>query len=134
MEEVAGSSPVESTSLRSPRQRHEDCRVEARVQRAETGRRWITRATTRQASHTVSGFFYVYILESEKMAGRFYTGLTDDLADRVRRHNAGAVPHTAKFAPWRVKTAIAFRDRTRAAAFERYLKTSSGRAFARKRL
>ena len=82
----------------------------------------------------MNGFHYVYILESEKVSGRFYTGLTDDLADRLRRQNAGDVPHTAKFAPWRVKTAIAFRDRSRAAAFERYLKTSSGRAFARKRL
>ena len=82
----------------------------------------------------MKGYSYVYILESEKLAGRFYVGLTDDLTERVRRHNAGAVPHTAKITPWQIKTAIAFRDRTRAADFERYLKTSSGRAFAKKHL
>jgi hypothetical protein len=52
----------------------------------------------------------------------------------LRRRNAGEVSHTAKFKPWRIKTAIAFTDRDRAAAFEQYLKSSSGRAFAKKRL
>jgi hypothetical protein len=46
----------------------------------------------------------------------------------------GQVSHTAKFRPWRIKTAIAFTDRQRAIEFERYLKSSSGRAFAKKRL
>ncbi len=79
-------------------------------------------------------FTYVYILQSEAGLARFYTGLTDDLKDRLRRHNAGEVPHTAKFKPWRIKTAIAFGDRQRASAFEKYLKSASGRAFAKKRL
>jgi putative endonuclease len=82
----------------------------------------------------MNGFHYVYILESEKLPERFYVGLTEDLGERLRRHNAGEVSHTAKFGPWRVKTAVAFRERARAAEFERYLKTSSGRAFAKKRL
>ena len=82
----------------------------------------------------MKGFHYVYILESEKLPGRFYTGLTDDLTDRLRRHNSGDVPHTAKFAPWCVKTVAAFRERQKAGEFEQYLKTSSGRAFAKKRL
>ncbi len=99
MEKVTGSSPVGSTSLHSPRLRHEDCRVEARVQRAKTGKNLSSRVTTRQADATMKHFHYVYILESEKLPGRFYTGLTEDLADRVRRHNSGDVPHTAKFAP-----------------------------------
>jgi predicted GIY-YIG superfamily endonuclease len=79
-------------------------------------------------------FSYVYILQSECDAARFYVGLTDDLHARLPKHNAGGVPHTAKFRPWRIKTAIAFADRERAAEFERYLKTASGRAFAKKRL
>ncbi len=79
-------------------------------------------------------FSYVYILNSESHSQRFYVGLTDDLRDRLRRHNAGELPHTAKFRPWRIKTAVAFTDRGRAAAFECYLKTASGRAFAKKRL
>jgi putative endonuclease len=80
------------------------------------------------------GFSYVYILQSLTDGERFYTGLTDDLQDRLRRHNAGEVAHTAKFRPWRIKTAVAFSDRVRAAAFEQYLKSASGRAFTKKRL
>ncbi len=80
------------------------------------------------------GFSYVYILESENQTDHFYVGLTDDLHDRLRRHNAGEVPHPSKHTPWHVKTAIAFTDRAKAADFERYLKTASGRAFAKKRL
>ena len=79
-------------------------------------------------------FCYVYILQSQGQPEHFYVGLADDLRERLRRHNGGEVAHTAKFRPWRIKTATAFTDRERAAAFERYLKTASGRAFAKKRL
>ena len=79
-------------------------------------------------------FEYVCILESLAPSGGFYVGLTDDLAVRLAKHNAGGVSHTAKLRPWRIKLAIAFRDRSRAAAFEKYLKSPSGRAFTKKRL
>jgi predicted GIY-YIG superfamily endonuclease len=61
-------------------------------------------------------------------------GITDDLRARLAKHNAGEVPHTSKCRPWRIKTYIAFRDEKQAIAFERYLKSASGRAFSRKRL
>lgn len=77
---------------------------------------------------------YVYILESLSEPGRYYTGLTTDLRDRLQRHNAGEVQHTSKYGPWRVNTYIAFSDDGRAAAFEQYLKSGSGRAFATKHL
>jgi putative endonuclease len=77
---------------------------------------------------------YVYILQSTTDERRFYTGLTIDLRNRLQTHNAGRVPHTAKWKPWRLKTCVAFRDRGRAGDFEHYLKSASGRAFARKRL
>lgn len=76
---------------------------------------------------------YVYILETHD-SEHFYIGITDDLRARLARHNAGEVTHTAKYLPWRMKTYIAFGDEARAAAFEKYLKSGSGRAFARKRL
>ncbi|RED38672.1 GIY-YIG catalytic domain-containing protein [Rhodopseudomonas thermotolerans] len=76
---------------------------------------------------------YVYILQSE-VSERFYVGITDDLPARIRKHNAGEVPHTSKFRPWRLKTYIAFSDPRQAFAFEKYLKSASGRAFAKKRL
>ena len=76
---------------------------------------------------------YVYILESLEPQ-HFYTGLTDDLKARLAAHNAGQVPHTSKFRPWRLKTYVACSDEQQAIAFEKYLKSASGRAFAKKRL
>ena len=77
-------------------------------------------------------FHYVYILVSETDPSRHYTGLTDDLHARLNAHNTGKCGHTSKFRPWQIETAIAFRTREKAAAFEGYLKSHSGRAFASK--
>jgi putative endonuclease len=79
-------------------------------------------------------FYYVYILQSEADSSRFYTGFTEDLKDRLAQHNSGKVPSTEPHRPWQFKTCLSFRDRERALAFERYLKTHSGRAFAIKHL
>jgi putative endonuclease len=76
---------------------------------------------------------YVYILETED-SEHFYVGLTDNLRGRLAKHNSGEVPHTSKYRPLRIKTYVAFSSTERATAFERYLKSGSGRAFARKRL
>lgn len=76
---------------------------------------------------------YVYILESLRSL-HFYVGITDDLRARLAKHNAGEVPHTSKFGPWRLKTYVASSNAKQAVAFERYLKSASGRAFAKKRL
>ncbi len=78
-------------------------------------------------------FYYVYILQSEIDDNRFYTGFTEDLDSRLEAHNSGNVAHTSKYKPWRMKTPAAFADRQKAIEFEKYLKTPSGRAFAKKR-
>ncbi len=75
-------------------------------------------------------FHYVYILISELDPTRHYTGLTQNLETRLKAHNNGQVSHTSKFKPWRIETAIAFQSREKATAFEKYLKSHSGRAFA----
>ena len=77
---------------------------------------------------------YVYILRSIADRDRFYAGITADPRERLERHNSGQVSHTSKDTPWELKTYLAFSDEKQAIAFERYLKTSSGRAFSRKRL
>src|SRR5215470_11188735 len=77
---------------------------------------------------------YVCLLESEAIAGQRYVGATVDLKQRLAEHNAGKSPHTSKYAPWRLVTYVAFSDQRKAEAFERYLKSGSGHAFARKRL
>ena len=79
-------------------------------------------------------FYYVYILQSEIDEKRFYTGFTEDLDSRLKSHNSGKSYHTSKYRPWRVKTAIVFDDQQKALDFEKYLKSPSGRAFAKKRL
>lgn len=78
--------------------------------------------------------FFVYILQSIQVSGRFYVGTTDNVPLRLKEHNAGNVSHTAKFKPWTVKNYFAFNDREKAVAFEKYLKTGSGRAFAKRHL
>jgi putative endonuclease len=77
---------------------------------------------------------YVYIINSLANSDRYYVGITGDLKARLAKHNAGDVTHTSKFAPWKLKTYIAFDNGERAFAFEKYLKSASGRAFAKKRL
>jgi len=77
---------------------------------------------------------YVYILQSIAFPEHFYVGITHDLRARLRKHNAGEVTHSAKYAPWRLNTYIAFSDHKRAVEFEKYRKSASGRAFAKKRL
>ncbi|MFM8807684.1 MAG: GIY-YIG nuclease family protein, partial [Chthoniobacterales bacterium] len=43
---------------------------------------------------------------------------TSDLDSRLHAHNAGKVSHTSKYKPWRLETAVAFRDKTKATALE----------------
>ncbi len=76
---------------------------------------------------------YVYFIESDAVAGRRYVGLTTDLRRRIEEHNAGKSAHTAKFRPWRLVTYVAFTDPEKATAFELYVKSGSGHAFAGKR-
>ncbi|MDF0517748.1 GIY-YIG nuclease family protein [Bradyrhizobium yuanmingense] len=77
---------------------------------------------------------YVYLLESEAFVGQRYIGLTTNLKQRLANHNAGKSPHRSKYMPWRLVTYVAFSDIAKARAFERYLKSGSGHAFAKKRL
>jgi putative endonuclease len=74
-------------------------------------------------------FFHVYILVSEAHEAIHYTGITENLQERLRDHNRGACPHSSKFRPWRLESALAFTSEAKARA-ERYLKSRSGREFA----
>ena len=79
-----------------------------------------------------SSYTYGYILVSEQDPTRHYIGSTTNLNERLTRHNQGRNPHTAKFAPWRIETAIRFSNPDKARAFEKYLKSGSGRSFAKR--
>ena len=75
--------------------------------------------------------WYVYIIRSESFPEQEYIGATEDLKRRLPEHNAGRSAHTAKFKPWKLVWYCAFPDKYKALAFEKYLKSHSGRAFAK---
>ena len=76
---------------------------------------------------------YVYLIRSIASPDRTYIGFTSDLQQRMASHNSGGSKHTAKYRPWVLVSYHAFADEGRARAFEYYLKTGSGQAFAKKR-
>jgi len=78
--------------------------------------------------------FFVYLLQSIAEPSQRYVGFTTDVEQRLKTHNAGGSPHTSKHRPWRVVCFLAFQDHPAALAFEKYLKSGSGRAFAAKHL
>jgi putative endonuclease len=75
---------------------------------------------------------FVYILRSLPDPARYYVGLTSDVARRLETHNSGGSIHTVPNRPWQLVAAIEFTNVNSAVAFERYLKTGSGRAFAKR--
>jgi predicted GIY-YIG superfamily endonuclease len=77
---------------------------------------------------------YVYVLKNSEIAPRYYTGLTSDVSSRLAQHNAGNCRYTAKYRAWSIDVVIEFADERRAVAFERYLKSGSGVAFAHRHL
>lgn len=76
-------------------------------------------------------FFYVYRIQSRRDPKYHYTGFTENLQQRVADHNDSKVPTTAGRGPWTLLSAHAFTEKSKAFAFEKYLKSGSGREFAR---
>jgi predicted GIY-YIG superfamily endonuclease len=79
---------------------------------------------------------YVYILQSLKYPDKYYVGCTNDVAERLQKHNAGQSVsqshHSSMYGPWKLVVQVGFEDKAKAFAFEKYLKSGSGRAFAKK--
>jgi putative endonuclease len=84
-----------------------------------------------QTQHLMESFHFVYILKCAD--SKLYTGCTNDLRDRLHRHERGSVPATKDRRPLQLLFYCGFRDKYKAIAFEKYLKTGSGRAFSNKR-
>ena len=76
--------------------------------------------------------YYVYILRCAD--GHYYVGCTSDLDERLFRHGKGLVHYTKSRLPVTCVSAFGFLDKYKAFAFEKYLKSGSGRAFMSKRL
>ncbi|RMG76696.1 MAG: GIY-YIG nuclease family protein [Bacteroidetes bacterium] len=69
--------------------------------------------------------FYVYILYSLK-SGMYYKGCTQDLSQRVKRHNAGKVKSTKGHRPWKLIYFEKFETRTEARKRENFFKSPPG--------
>lgn len=70
---------------------------------------------------------FVHILKSITHPFESYTAVTSNPQARLISHNAGLSSHTAEHRPWRTLVVIQFDEEEPGAAFERYLKTGSGR-------
>jgi len=77
---------------------------------------------------------YVYLLQSDSNPNQRYVGASVDFKRRLREHNTGQSSHTARFRPWKPIVVIRFEDDEKAERFEKYLKSGSGHAFAKRHL
>ena len=75
---------------------------------------------------------YVYLLRSLKRSEKTYVGLTNNPDHRLLSHNAAKSLYTAKYAPWKIVVSVQFENDLNATAFETYLKSGSGYAFAKR--
>ncbi len=73
---------------------------------------------------------YVYLLQSQSHPNERYVGITSDFQQRLKQHNSSSSHHTKKYQPWQPVVVVRFQDDEKAAAFEEYLKSGSGHAFA----
>ena len=79
-----------------------------------------------------NGTRFVYVLRSVRFPDGYYAGLTSDVVRRLETHNSGGSQHTSALRPWELVVSLAFSRETSAVAFERYVKSLSGRAFAKR--
>jgi predicted GIY-YIG superfamily endonuclease len=75
---------------------------------------------------------YVYLLRSDSNPNQTYVGSTADFTERLKQHNSGKSPYTERFRPWKPVVVLRFDDDQKAEQFERYLKSGSGHAFAKR--
>ena len=78
------------------------------------------------------GARFVYILRSESDSSRHYVGRASNVDERIEWHNTGPTGYTLQHRPWRGIVSIEFPNESAAARFEKYLKSGSGRAFAKR--
>ena len=75
--------------------------------------------------------WYVYFLELAN--ADIYVGSTSDLKARVPAHARGDVASTRPYRPLKLRSYVAVETEAQARELERYFKTGSGKAIAKKR-
>ena len=79
-----------------------------------------------------NGSRFVYLLRSTPYPDHYYVGLTSDIATRLASHNSDGSQHTSALRPWELVVSLEFSSESSAVTFEKYLKSGSGRAFAKR--
>jgi putative endonuclease len=75
--------------------------------------------------------YWTYILESE-LDGRYYIGQTNNIEDRLKRHNRGYEKYTKKYLPRKLVYTCSFETRSEAMELEKNLKRSKSRSYIQK--
>ncbi len=70
--------------------------------------------------------YTVYILKS-KSTGRFYTGYTENLEQRLKKHETGGTKTTRHKGPWKLLYSESFENKADAVGRERELKRLKSR-------
>jgi putative endonuclease len=83
-------------------------------------------------SGAIDTLYYVYILKLNN--NNLYVGFSENLQERIKSHDYGLVKATKSFKPFKLVFYCAFLSKKKALDFEKYLKSSSGFAFRKKRL
>ncbi len=60
----------------------------------------------------------VYIIRSDTNPSRHYTGLTNNISDRLEWHNHGPSGHTVSHRPWSLVVSVEFPNEREAARVE----------------
>jgi putative endonuclease len=74
----------------------------------------------------------VYIIRSDVAPSRHYVGITNNIRERLEWHNNGPSGQTISHRQWSLVVSMEFPSEKEALRFEKYLKSGSGRAFAKR--
>jgi predicted GIY-YIG superfamily endonuclease len=74
----------------------------------------------------------VYIIRSDVDPSRHYVGITENIDARLEWHNHGPSGYSVRHRPWSLVVTVEFPTEKGARCFEKYLKSGSGRAFAKR--
>lgn len=77
--------------------------------------------------------WYVYFIRSQK-SDFLYIGITNNLKERLAKHNAGNVFSSKPYIPFSLIGYICLPTKRQAASLEKYFKTGSGKAVLYKRI
>ena len=72
--------------------------------------------------------YYVYIIYSKSL-DKFYIGSTQDLEDRLKRHNSGRSRYTKPGIPWVIVYKETYQSRTSACNREKEIKARKSREY-----